>query len=407
MSSLPTREREELGRLLWRALGAGVVALVACIIGAAFWPAQFFRAYLAAYQFYLGIALGSFAIFMLYQLTGGAWGFLTRRLLEAAMRTLPLLAVLFIPIAIGVGYLFPWADPEVVAQSKQLQFNHLYLNKGIWWFRAALFFVLWAGITAVLSSWSRQEDRTGSPLLPRKFRLLSAPALVAYGVTITFASVDWVMSLQPAYHSTIFGPLYATGQLVTAQSFVLVVLAWLVSKPPFTELVSLETLNDLGNLLLTFLVIWSYMLWFNFMLSWIANLPEENIWFLPRSRNGWEWVAWSIFILHFAVPFFCLLLRDVKRNPWALASVAGLILFMQLVFLNFQVMPAFPNTTIAAHWMDFLIPVGLGGVWLAYFLWQLGRYPVLPLHDLNRAEAVHLRQTDIEAAAREEALHHG
>jgi hypothetical protein len=407
VSTLPARERAELGRLQWGALAVGVVALIPCIVGAPFWPTQFFRAYLAAYQFYLGIALGALAIFMLYQLTGGAWGFLTRRLFEAAMRTLPLLAVLFTPIAVGIRYLYPWANPEIVAQSKQLQYNHIYLNAGFWWVRAVLCFVVWVGIAAILSYWSRQEDRTGSLTLPRRFRLVSAPALVAYGVSITFASVDWVMSLQPAYHSTIFGPEFAAGQLVTAQAFVLITLAWLVAQPPFAELISLETLNDLGNLLLTFLVIWSYMVWFNFMLSWIANLPEENIWFLPRSQGGWQWVAWATFVLHFAVPFFCLLLRDVKRSPRALAGVAALIFFMHLVFLYFQVMPAFPDTTIADHWMDFLTPLGIGGIWLAFFLWQLGRYPVLPLHDPNRGEAVHLRQTDIEAAAREEALHHG
>jgi hypothetical protein len=407
MSSLPASERAELGRLQRWALGVGIVALLVCIIGAPFSPTQFFRAYLAAYQFYLGIALGSFAIFLLYQLTGGAWGFLTRRLLEAAMRTLPLLAVLFIPVAVGVGYLYPWANAEVIASSRQLQYNHLYLNRGFWWARAALFFVLWVGLEEILSAWSRREDQTGSPSLPRKFRLLSAPALVVYGVAITFASIDWVMSLQPAYHSTIFGPQFAAGQLITAEAFVLMALAWLVSRPPFVDLVSAQTLNDLGNLLLSFLVIWAYMVWFNFMLSWIANLPEENIWFLPRSRGGWQWVAWAIFVFHFAVPFFCLLLRDVKRNPQALGRVAALIFSMHLVFVCFQILPAFPDTTIGEHWMDFLTPLGLGGIWLAYFLWQLGRYPVLPLHDLNREEAVHLRQTDLEAAAREEAVHHG
>jgi hypothetical protein len=406
MSTLPPAQRIELDRLGRRALVVGGAALLVCVIGAPFSPTQFFRAYLAAYQLFLGIAVGSMALFMLYQLTGGAWGFMIRRFLEAGLRTLPLLAVLFIPLAVGVRFIYPWAQPQVVAGSPELHYNHLYLNVTFWWIRAALFFIAWLVLAYILNSWSRQQDAAGGPP-PRKFRLLSAPGLVIYGLTITFASVDWVMSVQPEFHSTIFPPEFAAGQLLTAHAFAVLVLAWLISRPPLANLVSLETLNDLGNLLLTFLVIWAYMAFFEFMLSWIANLPEEAAWYLARGRNGWQWVAWAIFVLHFAVPFFFLLLRDVKRDPRALAAVAGLILFMHLAFLYFQIMPAFPDTWIGQHWMDFLTPVGIGGIWLAYYLWQLGTRPVLPLHDSNREDAAHLRQLDVDATAREEAINHG
>jgi len=410
MSTLPADQRNELQLLLWRSLAVGVVALLICIIGAPFSPVQFFRAYLAAYQFYLGIALGALAIFMLYQLTGGAWGFLIRRILEAATRTLPLLAILFLPIAIGLRFIYPWA--QMIAGS-ELRYNHKYLNVPFSWVRAAVFFALWLAISAIFSLWSRQQDRTGEPHLPRKFRLLSAPGLIIYGVTITFASVDWVMSLQPEFHSTIFAPEFATGQLLTAHAFAVVVLAWLVRQPPLANIISRQTLNDVGNMLLTFLVLWAYMAFFEFMLSWIANLPAENAWFIPRAQDGWQWVAWAIFAFHFAVPFFCLLMRNIKRDPRLLSRVAALVFFMHLVFLYFQVMPAVsdapgvPGTHISTHWMDFLMPFGIGGIWLAYFLWQLSRFPVLPLHDLNRDEAVHLREADEAEAAREEALNHG
>jgi hypothetical protein len=414
VSTLPTTQREELERLQWRSLAAGGIALVVCVVGAFFSPQQFFRAYLAAYQFYLGIALGSWAILMLYHLTGGAWGFLIRRFLEAAMRTLPLLALLFAPIAFGIASfvpqpqrLYPWAEPHVVSGSEALKYNHLYLNAPFWWCRAAMFFSAWIIVSFIMSRWSEQQDETGEPQLPRKFRLLAAPSLVVYGATITFAAVDWVMSLQPEYHSTMFAPQFAAGQLVTAHAFALLVLAWLVSRPPLAEVISFETLNDLGNMLLTFLVIWAYMTFFEFMLVWIANLPEEVAWYKPRGNNGWQWVAWALFILHFAIPFFCLLMRDIKRDPRRLAQVAGLIFFMHLVFLYFQIMPAFPNTTIAQHWMDFLTPVGIGGIWLSNFLYILKQRPVLPLHDLNREEAAHLREMDREAEARAEAVRHG
>jgi hypothetical protein len=407
MSTLPAPQREQLDRVQGRALAAGVIALAVCIIGAILTPSQFFRAYLTAYLFCLGIALGCMATLMLYHLTGGAWGFLIRRILEAAMRTLPLLAVLFIPIACGLGYLYVWARPEVVAAAPDLQHKEIYLNRPFFWVRAAVYFIVWIVLAYFLSSWSRAQDQTGDARLTRRLARLSGVGLVIYGITITFAAVDWIMSLQPEFRSTIFGPLVASGQFLSGQAFAILVLAWLVARPPVANLISLEALNDLGNVLFTFLIIWTYMGFFQYMLVWIANLPYDISWYLPRSSGGWEWVGWSLIIFHFAIPFFLLLMRDIKRNPAALAMVAGLILFMHLVYSYFEVMPAFPDTTIVEHWMDLLTPIGLGGIWLAFFLWQLKQNPVLPRHDESRESAIHLHQHDLEEAAREEQLHHG
>ena len=407
MTDLPLPQRAELERVRRWALGVGAVALLVCAAGAPFSPVQFFRAYLAAYQFYLGIALGCFGILMVYHLTGGAWGFLIRRFLEAAMRTLPLLAVLFTPIACGLGYLYLWAQPDAVARDEGLQHKQVYLNAPFFWGRAAFYFITWLLVAQLLSSWSRQQDQTDDPQLARKLTWLSGPGLVAYGITITFASVDWVMSLQPAFHSSIFGPLFASGHFLSGQALAVLLLAGLAARPPLANLISPDVLIDLGNLLFTFLIIWAYMVYFQFMLIWIGNLPADVIWYVPRSRGGWEWVAWALFVFHFAVPFFLLLMRNIKREPSALALTAGLILFMQLVFMYYQIVPAFLNTHIGEHWMDFLTPFGVGGIWLAYFLWQLRRNPLLPQHDLNREEAVHLREADAQQAAREEALGHG
>jgi hypothetical protein len=407
MTTLPAARRAELERLLLPAAGVGAAAFVVCVIGAFFSPAQFFRAYLSAYLFYLGIAHGCFAILMLYYLTGGAWGFLIRRILEAGMRTMPLLAILFAPVAWGVGYLYPWARPEEVAAQPGLQHKEIYLNPGFFWFRAALFFVIWVFIVYLLSVWSRREDETGDPRYSRLLVRLSGPGLAVYGITITFASVDWVMSLQPAFRSTIFGPLFASGEILAGMACALVVLGWLVGRPPLAGLVSVEALNDLGNLLFTFLIIWAYMAFFQFMLIWIANLRYDVIWYLPRSRDGWEYVAWALFLLKFAVPFFLLLQRDVKRNPRALASVAALVLGMHLVYQYYQVQPPFLALDLAEHWMDFLTPVAIGGLWLAYFLWQLTRFPILPRHDANREAALHYHDLDLEQLAREREVQHG
>jgi hypothetical protein len=268
--------------------------------------------------------------------------------------------------------------------------------------RAALYFILWLGFAYFLNAWSRKQDETGDPQHGRRLTRLSGPGLVMYGITITFASVDWVMSLQPAFHSTIFGPIFASGELLSAMAFAVIVLAWLTARPPLANLFSPDAFNDLGNLLFTFLIIWSYVVYFQYMLVWIANLRYDAIWYLARDSVAWQWVAWMLVVFHFAVPFFLLLARGVKRSPRSLAQVAGLILFMQLVYMYYQVMPAFPDTGVAEHWMDFLTPIGVGGLWLAYFCWQLKRSPIVPLHDQSQEAAVHLRAIDQEEAAREE-----
>jgi hypothetical protein len=412
MSTAEGIDRTAIDRAAWsrwqrRSLAIGAIVSLACVLGALLSPAQFFRAYLTAYLFYLGIALGSMVLLMIYHLVGGAWGFLLRRILEAAMRTLPLLAALFVPIACGMGYLYLWAQPEAVAGSEKLQHQQFYLNPEFFCIRAAVYFAIWLGMAWRFSSWSRQEDQTGNPRLAWKSLKLSGYGAVAYGISIHFASVDWVMSLQPVFRSTIWGPLFAVGQLLSALAFALVVLPRLTDRPPLAEVVSAKVRGDLGNLLLTLLITWAYLAWFQYMLIWIANMPADVVWYLPRTGGGWLWVVWALGVLHFGVPFFLLLMRSVKRNSRAVAWIAGLLLLMQLVFMNYQVLPAFSADTLGQHWMDFLMPIAIGGLWLACFLWQLQGRPWLAAHDYNRATAIHLRQLDEEEAAREEALAHG
>jgi hypothetical protein len=397
-------DRPELARAGWRALTVGVVALAVCAVAAPASPTQFFRAYLAAYLFYLGIALGSMVLLMVYHLTSGSWGLVIRRILEAAMRTLPLMALLFLPIAFGVRYLYIWAQPSMVAISPKLQYQQFYLQPKLFWIRAAIYFALWLVMAFWLGRWSRAEDRTGNPRLAWKSQQLSAFGAVIYGISLHFAAVDWAMSLQPVFHSTIWGPLFATGQLLSALAWALVVLAWLIRRPPIDEVASLQVRNDLGSLLLTLLILWAYMAWFQFMLVWIANMPVDVVWYVPRTSPAWKAVMWAIFVLHFVVPFFLLLMRTVKRNSRAVAWIAGLILFMQLAFIYYQVMAQPSADSLGQHWMDFLTPIGIGGIWLACFLRQLSRQPLLPLNDYNRETALHLRRLDEEAAAREEAL---
>jgi hypothetical protein len=397
---LSEQQVAQLQRVQRWSLLAGVIALALCVLGAIFDPAQFFRAYLAAYQFYLGIALGGFVIVMIYHLTGGAWGFLIQRILEAEMRTIPYLAALFIPLAFGLGSLYLWANPEEVAADKELQHKQIYLNVPFFLIRAALFFVLWTAFAWLLDRWSRRQDETGDESFAERQANMSGPGLIVFGISITFAAVDWLMSLQPHFRSTIYGPLVVTGQILSGHAVALIVLAWLAPKSPIADVVSLKALNDLGNLLFTFLVVWAYMVWFQFMLVWIANLPYEVLWYAPRSSGGWLWVAYALLVFHFIIPFSLLLSRDIKQHLPTLAKIAGLLLTTHLVYGYYLVMPSFPTTTLLEHWMDYLMPIGLGGLWLWCFLRELQRRPLLARQREDSAEAMHLRKLDEEAGQR-------
>ena len=263
-------------------------------------PAQFFRAYLAAYTFCLGITLGGMAILMLSHLTGGAWAYLIRRILEAQMSTLPLMALMFIPLVFGLEPLYLWARPELVAADPQLHAQQFWLNKPFFLIRAAIYFAIWLLIAFALAARSRRQERTGDPSLPGNSCGSARSGLVLYGTTIHFAAFDWLEMLQPNYHSTIFPHVGGVEPALFGAAFALVVLVALSLRSEAASVVSRHVLIDLGNILLAFLIICAYMLWFQFMLGWIANQPADALWFLPRVNGGWRGVAWAIFIVQFA-----------------------------------------------------------------------------------------------------------
>lgn len=393
---------ERVTRWQWWSFLAGIAALLGCVAGAITVPAHFFPAYVTSYLFLLGVALGGMALVMIHRLTGGGWGHLVRRVLEAQMKTLPLLALLFLPIAFGLPYVYTWAQPPITVGTGLARFKGIYLDPAFFLWRAAGYFALWLLMAFLLNWFSKRQDRTSDVRNPWMSMNISGPGLVAYGVSLHFAAIDWIMSVQQGFHSTIFGPLIAAGQLLSALAFCLVIFAWLVVPAlKSSEAFSIKVVNDLGGLLFTLLIVWAYMVWFQFMLVWIANLPAGGRWYLLRSRGAWPWVALAVFVLHFVFPFFLLLLRAVKQNPVFVAWIAGLLLSMQLVYMYYQIIAAFTPPPPSSWWVDVCVVVFLGGVWLAFFLHLLKRSPLLPRHDFNREQALHLRRLDEEEAARE------
>jgi hypothetical protein len=367
-------------------LAIGAVALVLCAWGAYSNVQQFLRSYLLAYIFWSGVALGCLAVLMLYHLVGGGWGVLIRRTLEAGTRTIPLVALLIVPVLAGIPHLYAWAHPEVVALDEHLRHKSGYLNVPFFLIRTVVYFAVWAGLAFFLNRWSSQQDRGGSPLLERRLHNLSGPGLVLFVVTVTFASLDWVMSLEPDWYSTIYSALFMVGQVLSALAFVLALLGLLASRTALGEVLSARYLRDLGNLLLTFVILWAYMAFSQFLIIWAGNLSEEIPWYIRRIKGGWEWVAGFVIVFHFALPFLLLLSREVKHRVKVLAGLAAALLVARLVCGFWMVAPAFGETSPRFHWLDWVAPVGIGGVWLAAFAWQLKRRPLLPLHDPNLRE---------------------
>ncbi len=370
-----------------RALGIGAAGLALCALGWLTNPEQFYRSYLLGYLFWFGIALGSLPLNMLQHMTGGAWGLSIRRLLEASTRTLPLMAVLFVPIVLGMHSLYSWSRPEVVAADEVLRHKAPYLNPTFWLVRTVLYFTIWIGLSWRLNAWSREQDRTGDVTLSRKMQTLSAPGVVFYFLAITFAAIDWVMALVPHWYSTIFGPLIAVGQVLNAFAFVVMMLALLARYEPFAPVVGPGVFHDLGKLMLTFVMIWAYFSFSQFLIIWAGNLPEEIHWYLDHSRGGWMGLGIAVNLLHFFVPFALLLSRDLKRNMRLLAGVAAFIMLMRFIEMLWMIAPLFHSSGVAVHWLDLAAVAGIGGIWLWWFFREVAAEPLLPLHDPYMQEA--------------------
>ena len=368
-----------------RLAGVGLIALALSIGWAFFNPQQFFRSYLGAYVFWIGFPLGSFALLMLHHLVGGRWGFLIQRLLESAVRTFPIMAILFVPLLFGLQHLYPWARPEVVAADSVLQQKSLYLNVPFFVARTGIYFAIWFSISHLLNKWSEEQDRTADSSLVPRLQRLGGPGLVLYGLTVTFSSIDWMMSLEPHWYSTIYGMIFIVSYGLAAMSFVICVASLLESENLLAPVATPDRFHDLGNLLLAFVMLWAYMNFSQFLLVWVENLREEIPWYLRRTGGGWEWFAVALIVFQFALPFLLLLSRTTKRRANVLSMVALWILFMHWVEMFWMVMPAFYPAGFHFHVLDVFAPAAIGGIWLAAFLRYLKQHSLLPLHDSRLA----------------------
>ncbi len=379
-----------VGRAQWLSFVIGVVALIATAGGALVAPAQFFPGYLFAYFFWLGLALGCLMLTMLHELSGGMWGAVMLRFAEAGMSTLPLMLLLFVPNVLGLLYLYPWARPDLVAQDTLLQHQSGYLNIPFFLIRAALYFIIWISLAYLLRRWSLERDRAPSPALDARLRLFSALGLVIFALTTTFATIDWVMSLEPHWYSTIYAAMVMMGAVLSAFAFIVLVIAWLDVDAPLSQVMAPGLFNDLGSLLLAFVMLWAYLAFSQFMLIYAGDLTREIPWYVNRTQGGWEWLALGTVIFDFVLPFCLLLFRDLKRKSVWLAVVAAVLVIARAVDVYWLVLPAFSPGVLTMNWLGLTALVGIGGLWLGLFAWHLRRHPILPVHDrhlVKQAEA--------------------
>jgi hypothetical protein len=385
-----------------RSLIVGAVFGIIAVVLAVTRPDEFYRAYLLGFLCWLGVALGSMAIIMIRHLTGGGWGVVIRRIQGAAMRTLPLLAALFIPILFGVHRLYPWAVPLASIQDEHIR-EHLaknkfitdsYLNFSGFLIRAVIYFVIWNVLSFLLSKWSMEGDSPSARDNTQRFKAIAGPGLILYGFTISFAAIDWVMSLDPSWISTIFGLIILIGEVLSAMCFAVVIERILFNYKPMSEMLKPDFVHDHGKWMLAFTMVWAYFSFSQWLIIWAGNLPNEITFYLKRLENGWGWIALALPLFHFAVPFAILLSRPLKRDIRKLVWVAIWLILMRFVDLFWIIEPNF-SKSFTLTISDVVVPIAIGGIWLAYFFYNLSSLPLLPIYDPTAVEVL------------EPAHHHG
>jgi len=383
---------ERLSGLSRRSMIVGGLAMAVSLAGLFMAREQFFRSYLTAFFYVVGLGVGSLGILLLHCVVGGNWGVTVRRQLEAGARTVPLIGLFFLPLIFGMKDLYLWARPEVVAHDVILQHKQPYLNVPFLVARTVIFFVIWSLVAMAVTRLSLAQDVGDDNATARKLRRLCGPLIILHVLMVTFSSFDWIMSLEPHWYSTIFGALSLAGQNLATMAFLIAIIVWLGGDRVFDDAHTRQSVYDLGNLLLAFTMFWAYLAFSQLLIIWAGNLPEEIPFFLRRFSGGWGILGLGIIILHFAVPFLMLINRYVKRNPRSLQRVALLIIVMRLVEIFFSVAPAHEDIRpFTVHWLDLAVPIGLTGLWLAAFLNELkGRTGVPGINHLSEEKAPHV-----------------
>jgi hypothetical protein len=389
MNAQAYRAPDSVSRVQTGGWTVGGVALLVALFGAFSSPDKFYQSYLFSYLLVLGLTLGSLGLLMLQHLTGGSWGIIIRRPLEAAAQNIWLVMLMFVPVVLGMNSLYrAWLNPEIRKEEPLSPFQQRYLTSSGFLIRAVIYFAIWYALIWTFKRWSlRQDVDQEDRALRRHFKLLAGPGIILYVGAMTFASIDWVMSLSPHWASTIYGFIFVAGQAISAMSLMIAVVVLLSGSEPFAEVLQKRHLHDLGKLLFAFNMLWAYFDFSQLLIIWSGNQPEEITFYRSRLSGGWGVIAVIVLVFHFAVPFLLLLSQDVKRNARLVSKIAMWMIFMRLVDLFWMTRPEFTASALPT-WLDIVVPVALIGLWVGFFAMNLKQRPLLPLGDPKLAEAV-------------------
>jgi hypothetical protein len=368
--------------------GLALLGALGCAILGPANPRQFFFSWLVSFLFFLSLALGALFFALIQYASQGGWGIVLRRIWETTFATLPVMAVLFVPLLFGLRELYPWAVPGAADQDALLRWKAPYLNVPFFLIRAVIFFAAWCLIALLYYQGSRGQDRTGDPAVSARLRRFAGPSIIVLGVTQTFASIDWIMSLTPHWYSTMFGVYFFAGSFIGFIAFLAVVAVAMRRAGLLETIISAEHLQDVGKFLFAFMAFWAYIAFSQFLLIWYANLPEETIWYRARLTGSWEMVSILLMAGHFGIPFLYLMGRDVKRRGWTLALGGVWLLAMHFVDLYWQVMPTLHPEGVRPSVLDVAAFLSVGGCFVATAGWLLRRQALVPVHDPRLAESL-------------------
>ncbi len=369
----------------------GALGLLLCVAGFFANRAEFFQSYLFAFIYWGGFAIGGLGVLLLNHVVGGRWGVTARRFFEAKMRTLPLMFLFFLVLLLGMKYLYPWTHSDLVHGNEYLRAKQSYLNVPFFFVRVCIYFALWLFWGLRVNRMSDLQDKTGDPALRERMRAFSAPGLLVFVLCATFAYIDWVLSSDAQYYSTVYGAMILIGDVLQTFALTLVVMILASQGDRFGGRINPVILHDLGNLMFAFTIFWTYLSVSQLIITWPANLPQELQWYLDRVHGPWKWLALIIALSMFTIPFLALLSQARKRDPKRLIRVAIWLLLARIIDVFWIVEPTFRNRTpsgllatttgFTIYWTDFAAFFGIGGIWVYAYLRQLRQRPLLPLRD--------------------------
>ncbi len=401
-TATPSRELRQAGADVtgWATglfvLGAGLIAGAAAVCYLAGNLPLFWFAYLLSASFYLTIALGGLFFVIAHHLFGGRWATVLRRLSELVAGTMPLFAVLFLPIAalvvMGDHQLYKWNDPALVAEDAVLAAKASWLNPTWFAIRLAIYFACWVGLAWLFVGVSVRQDQSGEVEPLRKLARWSGPAVLLFAITLNLASFDIWMSLSPHWFSSIFGVYIFAGAFLAFLSFLMLLVARVQSIGLLTESITVDHRHDIAKLMFAFVVFWGYMAYSQYMLIWYANIPEETEWYAVRQNHGWVWVALTLLFGHLLIPFLGFMSKAVRRNRGAMIFWASWMLLMQLVDLFYLIMPSYSPDRVPLAGTELiamaLTLAGVKALFLAAILHQARGKWLLPVRDPRLAESL-------------------